>query len=563
MSADLLERLQAAGSDAEREWIVMEVALANLQPDVAEAAWAAAIPHWFDAPFLAALLARPLAETQPIYNHLTSLSFVERFPERGHNIHERTRRLLLDRLWRDDAGRYRLLSRRAADFCARQDQADTSWRIETVYHLLVAEPEQGADELQGQGWTWHNPPHFAYDRVEALARASREHADAGRTSPRGLGWTQFWEALLEADYSRPQSARERFQRIQVDPNTDRYLAADVAFRLGSVHLALAEYPLARQRYEEAYPIYHAIGDRLNEANCIRSLGDVHLRLAEYPLARQRYEEARPIYHAIGDRLGEANCIKSLGDVHLALAEYPLARQRYEAARPIYHAIGDRLGEANCIMSLGEVASGLGDWEAARAAYREASARYHAIGDPWSEANTLDSLATSYEKQKLCERAVEIFGEAIRVYPREPLWLENRAATYLKMGDFAAAETDINAAAELQSDHPYLALRRGDFAFRKGQYDEAAGCYRKALTDLPNLNTGHFGLGLALLCLGQAADGLAEIRRALDLTYAPREAKEFVEELEETIAAHPGLPTLAEALALVRAWQPATPPDVGA
>jgi tetratricopeptide (TPR) repeat protein len=246
-------------------------------------------------------------------------------------------------------------------------------------------------------------------------------------------------------------------------------------------------------------------------------------------------------------------------VHLQLAEYPLARQRYEEARPIYHAIGARLGEANCIKSLGEVASGLEDWEAARAAYREASARYRAMGDLWSEANTLDSLATTYHKQKLGERAVAIFGEAIQVYPQEPLWLENRAAAYLKMADFAAAEADLNAAAELQSDHPYLALRRGDLARKQEQFAAAVQYYRTALSALPNSHEGHFGLGLALLCLGQEADGLAEIRRALELTYAPREFKEFSEELEETLAAQPDLPGLADAVALARARVPAAKP----
>ena len=133
-------------------------------------------------------------------------------------------------------------------------------------------------------------------------------------------------------------------RKPLEPQTQ----GDILFRRANWLYYGDEYPLARQRYAEARPIYHEIGDRLGEANCIRSLGDVHLHLAEYPLARQRYAEARPIYHEIGARRGEANCIRSLGDVHLQLAEYPLARQRYAEARPIYHEIGARLGEANCI-----------------------------------------------------------------------------------------------------------------------------------------------------------------------------------------------------------------------
>ncbi len=59
---------------------------------------------------------------------------------------------------------------------------------------------------------------------------------------------------------------------------------------------------------------------------------MHLSLAEYDQARARYEEARPIYAAIGARLGEANTIKTLGDVHLSLAEYDQA-PRAPQARP--------------------------------------------------------------------------------------------------------------------------------------------------------------------------------------------------------------------------------------
>ena len=77
-----------------------------------------------------------------------------------------------------------------------------------------------------------------------------------------------------------------------------------------------------------------LGNRTAEANCIKALGDVHRMLAEYGAARERYEEARPIYAQIGDRLGEANCIQALGDVHRMLAEYGAARERYEEARPI-------------------------------------------------------------------------------------------------------------------------------------------------------------------------------------------------------------------------------------
>ena len=138
----LLTRLQAARSDEEREWLVMQFSLDNVAPAVREAVWVAAIPHWFDAGFLAALLDERGERAQELYQALQEFSFVEVFPGRGYNLHERSRALLLGRLWQDDQARYRELSQRAAAHCAGQDQTDTGWRVETIYHqLLAGEPD--------------------------------------------------------------------------------------------------------------------------------------------------------------------------------------------------------------------------------------------------------------------------------------------------------------------------------------------------------------------------------------------------------------------------------------
>ncbi|MBE9472161.1 MAG: hypothetical protein IMY75_08670, partial [Chloroflexi bacterium] len=98
----LLTRLQAAQSDEEREWLVMQFSLDNMTPAVREAVWAAAIPHWFDADFLAALLDERGERAEELYQALQEFSFVEVFPGRGYNLHERSRALLLGRLWQDD-----------------------------------------------------------------------------------------------------------------------------------------------------------------------------------------------------------------------------------------------------------------------------------------------------------------------------------------------------------------------------------------------------------------------------------------------------------------------------
>ncbi len=298
---------------SERDRLLAEATrefLKRLPPSLAEAVWAAAVPHWFDGEILARTLGIPEEDAAARYARLQEMPFVQPVAGRGHAVHELTRRLLLDDLWRDRREAFRVWSRRAAEaFESRPDDPD--FLLESIYHWLVADPDRGADRVWNWGAEWNNT--FQYARLHALVQAGLEHEEAGRLEGRARGW--------------------------------------VLFRKGQLHILYNEYRAAKTALEGA--LESAGGDRQLEAHCIKALGDVHLRLGEYGAARGRYEEALGIYREIGDRLGEANCIKALGDVHLRLGEYGAARGRYEEALGIYREISDRLGEANCIQALGE------------------------------------------------------------------------------------------------------------------------------------------------------------------------------------------------------------------
>ena len=132
MNSGLLARLMAA-DPAERQWLLLESVLESLSVQVRQSVWAVAVPHWFDDRILAALCPELAMQAAEIYQALQALSFVEVFEGKGHNIHEATRSLLLDRLWTDRPDEFKLISARAAEYFENDESSAAEW----LYHKAV------------------------------------------------------------------------------------------------------------------------------------------------------------------------------------------------------------------------------------------------------------------------------------------------------------------------------------------------------------------------------------------------------------------------------------------
>jgi tetratricopeptide (TPR) repeat protein len=391
----LLEQLQACDNQDDRERLLMRFTLDGLPENMRAAVQAAAVPRFFDLAFLNALLEQPIDEAE--YTELTSYSYVEPYPGPGlFNIHERTRKLLQEKLWQKNPALYCQFSARALKYCAAQDQNDTTWRIETVYHQLIAKPDNGADALNNTCVQWMNPPHFAFSKTESLLYTVREHLEMNRLTKRAENFFLLNQTRVDMHYSRFQEAKEALQKISLSVGEDEcYLMVRCLEFLGDVHLHLSELSEARRCYEEALHLYREIGNRNGKANCLLSLGEVHLYLSEFPEARLRYEEALPLYKEVNSRLGEANCFYFLGDVYFCLSELIEARRCYEEALLLYKETSSRLGTANCLYFLGDVHFRLYEFIEARRCYEEALHLYHDISSWSGEINCLKSLNQVY------------------------------------------------------------------------------------------------------------------------------------------------------------------------
>ena len=133
---------------------------------------AAAVPHWCDTAILAELIdSGSLAPDQ--WARLKVVPVVESFPARGvdaGNVHEASRLAIRKRLAETQQTRFIEISARSA----RVFEADTRpiGRVEWIYHLLLADPERGAVELEDLGRAWWSTAR--HEDLAALSTALTE-----------------------------------------------------------------------------------------------------------------------------------------------------------------------------------------------------------------------------------------------------------------------------------------------------------------------------------------------------------------------------------------------------
>jgi tetratricopeptide (TPR) repeat protein len=414
--SDFLEQLQAAKTDKERDWLVMKFSLDALDPEVREAVWAAAIPRWFDRAFLAEVLNRGIDENfERNFEKLLSLPFVEVFQGRGYNVHERSRNLLLNRLWADDASHYRELNKRAANYCGRQVQSDILWRVALLYHLLLSDENRGVVEFIDQGIGWMNK--FEFSKLESLARSVIGESNQDHLNKRALAWAYYFQGASDQMFSRFTSAEKNLMLALNSYGDDMHLKSVSLEMLGDVYTIMGENQKARDSLNEALKLARQLEDKTTEANCIYSLAELHRLQGEFDEAQKKYTEVITRYRDDGDKVGEANSRLSLGEIYVGLSKLKEAAQEHDAALQLYREIGNQIGEAFCIKSIGDMFTEGGDYEKAQQKYLEALTLFEQNHNEFGKANSLARLAELYELKGEYREAKASLEEALEIYIR--------------------------------------------------------------------------------------------------------------------------------------------------
>jgi len=370
MNAEFLARLAQAQTEEEKDWLLAELSLSVLSPELRAMALAAAVPHWFDANILAALQPDLAQQAEALYLELQHLPFVERFADRGHNIHERTRKAVLKHLWETDEEAFKQFSQRLVDYFG----AENTNRIEQIYHAAIADFEAGSSQFEGYITSLdHN---FRRGEAEALLAAVQELVEAKRV---------------------PES-----------------FAADVVYWFGQIHFRFYEAQEALSRYDTALNLYEQVGDNRGKANTLGAIGDVLQFLDRREEALERYDTALKLYEQVGSKLGKANTLGAIGDVLQFLKRCDEALERYDTALKLYEQVGDKLGKANTLQAIGDLALANEQYSEALQHYRQALALLEQIHDLYSTARVWYCIGTAYATQGDKPQAISAFTTAASI-----------------------------------------------------------------------------------------------------------------------------------------------------
>jgi tetratricopeptide (TPR) repeat protein len=291
--------------------------------------------------------------------------------------------------------------------------------------------------------------------------------------------SDFYSAL--ADYGEALALAD-----SISPDSDAAEPRAVALgNLGLVYgFRIDELDKAEEYCQQALEINREIGNRLGEAETMRTLGFIYEELGDLDKAEEYYRQALEINREIGNRLGEAQDLGNLGFVYYVTRRLEKAEEYYQQALEIDREIGNRLGEAETMRTLGFIYEELGDLDRAEDYFKRALEADREIGNRRYEAFDLEALGFVYEQRDALQKAEERHGEALEIFREtgdrreEARELENLGDVYLQRGELEKAEEYLQQALEIHREvgdsigEAQALGHLGDVYYQRGDIDKA-------------------------------------------------------------------------------------------
>ena len=126
----------------------------------------------------------------------------------------------------------------------------------------------------------------------------------------------------------------------------------------------------------------------------------------------KLEEALKLYREVGGNEGQIVSLLGLGRVYDDLGEKQKALGYYSQSLPLSRALGDRGGEANTLTHIGSVYSALGEKQKALDYYSQSLPLSRAVGDRSGEAVSLNNIGAVYNDLGQQQKALEYYSQSV-------------------------------------------------------------------------------------------------------------------------------------------------------
>lgn len=452
----------------------------------------------------AALVGRPLRETDRILESLHDLHMLqENSPER-YVLHDLLREFAVDLVTADER---RQAVRRLVGFALRAaDRADRRLNPRrfrrTVPELPQLAPVAGtvddlvnelADELD-----WPDDRAIkAWLRVELPGLASVEaHARAA-----GLGEEAAWLAHVLAELLdseglwREADEMHRAAAHQWHSRGEDLAESHALLALASIRIHTARYPLAERAAERALAIARTAGDTGCAAEALEKLARIRWSQSDLSAALSMQREVVEIHRKSGDEWNRARCLNNLGAVLIHLGEIREALESFTEALPLAESFNDSRLRLRVLGNLAGMNLNARNPDAARDAFEQILAIGEDILSPNNLAVIRMNLAGSLPLPTESARAADLLRSALRTFRQtgnrqdEADALNGLGAVHLETGRYGDA---------LDQHAQALELARSIGAQR-----EAAAALR--------------GLGRAEQALDRTSDALDHLQQAVSLS----------------------------------------------
>ncbi|MEE9614478.1 MAG: tetratricopeptide repeat protein [Thermodesulfobacteriota bacterium] len=147
-----------------------------------------------------------------------------------------------------------------------------------------------------------------------------------------------------------------------------------------------------------------------------------------------------------------------------------------------------------------------------------------VGKSPGKSTAYNGLGVVYARTGRTDEAAELFGEAIRLNPKEVIAYNNLARIDMDMGSLDRALKSLEAALLARPDYVETYNNLGVVYYKQGRTGESIEAYREALKLDPALAEAHNNLGLAYERSGLKEEALGEYAEALRIRPAYPEAR---------------------------------------